>query len=84
VQFNSDHKSSNANLGLPVYLILLLLLLRVDLLKYSRSLYEDALLNIKVVHDDPVLLYYLNTEQHHGTQDVYTEYLVLVCSIETM
>jgi len=47
-------------------------------------LYEDALLNIKVVHDDPVLLYYLNTEQHHGTQDVHTEYLVLVCSIETM
>ena len=82
MQFNSDHKSSNANSGLPVYLILLLLLLRVYLLKYSRSL--NGLLNIKVLHYDPVLLYYWNTEQHHGTQDVYTEYLVLVCSIETM
>ena len=82
MQFNLDHKSSNANSGLPVYLILLLLLLRVDLLKYSRSL--CGLLNIMVLHYDPVLLYYWNTEQHHGTQDVYTEYLVLVCSIETM
>jgi hypothetical protein len=82
VQFNSDQKSSNANSGLPVHLFLLLLLLRVYLLKYSRSL--NGLLNIKVLHYDPVLLYYWNTEQHHGTQDVYTEYLVLVCSIETM
>jgi hypothetical protein len=52
----------------------LILLLRVDLLQYSRSLYEDGLLSIKVLHYDPVLMYYWDTEQHHGAQDVYTEY----------
>ena len=52
----------------------LILLLRVDLLHYSRSLYEDGLLSIKVLHYDPVLMYYQDTEQHHGAQDVYTEY----------
>ena len=59
MQFNSDHKSSSANSGLPVYLFLLLLLLRVDLLKYSRSLY--GLINIMVLQYDPVLLEYWNT-----------------------
>jgi hypothetical protein len=58
--------------------------LRRPILKYSRSLYEDGLLNIKVLRYDPVLLYYWDTEQHHGTQDVYKEYLVLVWSIQTM
>ena len=65
VQFNLDHKSSNANLGLPALSLLLhvatiMLLLGLDLLKYSRSLY-DGLLNIKVLYYDPVLLYYCTT-----------------------
>jgi hypothetical protein len=65
VQFNLDHKSSNANLGLPALFLLLhvatiMLLLGLDLLKCSRSLY-DGLLNIKVLYYDPVLLYYCTT-----------------------